>query len=294
MSGTLFESNIPGLKLLHRGKVRDIYDLDDRTMLIVATDRISAFDVVLPTPIQGKGAVLTSISNFWFKKFERLIPNHLTNTSLDSIIESAEVRQAMIDRSVVVRKIRALPIEAIVRGYLIGSGWQDYQRDRIVCGINLPKGLQQADKLPTPLFTPSTKATLGDHDINVDYTYVEKLLGRKYAEQVRHVSLAIYQKAASYAYERGIIIADTKFEFGLDDNEQLILIDEVLTPDSSRFWPTGTYAPNCSPPSYDKQFVRDYLETLDWDKTAPGPALPDEIVKQTMKKYQQVQRLLMN
>ena len=294
MSSTLFESNIPGLKLLHRGKVRDIYDIDEKTMLIVATDRISAFDVVLPTPIQGKGTVLTSISNFWFRKFKRLIPNHLTNASLASIIEDAKVRQAILDRSVVVRKMKALPIEAIVRGYLIGSGWQDYQRDGIVCGIHLPKGLQQADKLPTPLFTPSTKATLGDHDINVDYAYIVNLLGLTFAEQVRDISLEIYQQAASYAYDRGIIIADTKFEFGLDDDEQLILIDEVLTPDSSRFWPTGTYAPNCSPPSYDKQFVRDYLETLNWNKTAPGPTLPYEIVKQTMEKYQQVQRLLLN
>ncbi len=294
MSSTLFESNIPGLKLLHRGKVRDIYDIDGKTMLIVASDRISAFDVVLPTPIPGKGAVLTLISNFWFRKFERYVPNHLMNTSLASIIEDAGVRQALVNRSVVARKMKALQIEAIVRGYLIGSGWQDYQRDGSICGVRLPQGLQQADRLPAPLFTPSTKATLGNHDTNVDYTHIVNLLGRNLAEQIRDISLAIYQQAASYAFDRGIIIADTKFEFGLNDDEQLVLIDEVLTPDSSRFWPIETYAPNSSPPSYDKQFVRDYLETLGWNKTAPGPTLPDKIVKQTAEKYRHARCLLMD
>lgn len=294
MSITLFESKLPGLKLLHRGKVRDIYDLDEKTMLIVTSDRISAFDVVLPTAIPDKGTILTSISNFWFRKFRQLIPNHLTNISLETIIEDTQTRQAVSDRSVVVRKMTALPVEAVVRGYLSGSGWQDYQRNGLVCGIRMPKGLQQADKLPAPLFTPSTKARAGEHDINVDYAYIVNLLGHKLAELIREISLELYQQAAAYAHARGIIIADTKFEFGLDDTGQLVLIDEALTPDSSRFWPIDTYAPNTNPPSFDKQIVRNYLETLNWNKTAPGPILPDLIVRQTVEKYRQVQQLLIS
>jgi phosphoribosylaminoimidazole-succinocarboxamide synthase len=292
MPNTLFESNIPGLKLHHRGKVRDIYDLDQQSLLIVTSDRISAFDVVLPTPIPGKGALLTAISNFWFERFKHLIPNHLINLSLEVILEDAALRHSIRERSVIVRKLKPLPVEAIVRGYLSGSAWQEYQRHGELFAFHLPRGLRQADQLPTPLFTPSTKAAPGEHDINIDMPQLVKLLGRPLATQIQNVSLEIYRQAAAYAYTRGIIIADTKFEFGLDDEGRLVLIDEVLTPDSSRFWPIESYAPNRNPRSFDKQAVRDYLQTLQWDKSAPGPQLPPEIVNQTAERYRRAYQSL--
>jgi len=281
----VFETDLPHLKALHRGKVRDIYDVDDQHMLIVATDRLSAFDVVLPQPIPGKGEVLTRVANFWFQRTRDLIPNHLSDMPLDKVIPDAVMRGKLGDRALVVKKLKPLPVEAIVRGYIIGSGWKDYQQSGSVCGIQLPAGLQLADQLPAPIYTPSTKAALGDHDENIDYAATEKLLGPELARQVRDASLRIYTECAAYARERGIIIADTKFEFGLDENGTLHLIDEVLTPDSSRFWPADQYQPGISPPSFDKQFVRDYLETLDWDKTPPGPELPEEIIRKTAEKY---------
>lgn len=288
---SLFESSLTSLPLIQKGKVRDIYDVDDQHMLIVTTDRLSAFDVILPTPINGKGAVLTTVSNFWFHYFDDLIANHLSDIDLKSILSKDDFEQ-VAGRAIVVKKLRPLPIEAIVRGYLIGSGWKDYQATGAVCGISLLAGLQLADKLPTAIYTPSTKAEVGDHDINISYDETVSLLGESLAEQIRETSLQIYTAAAEYALERGIIIADTKFEFGLDDNDQLVLIDEVLTPDSSRFWPASNYEPGSSPLSFDKQYVRDYLETLDWDKTAPGPELPDDIVQHTAQKYHEAQRLL--
>ena len=293
MSGALFESDIPELELVHRGKVRDIYRVDDHHLLIVTTDRVSAFDVILPTPIPGKGQVLTALSNFWFHRTRSLILNHLTEYPLAAIIKRDEIFQALTNRVVIVKQLKALPVEAVVRGYLIGSGWKEYQRNGLVCGIDLPRGLQLADKLPAPIFTPSTKAAVGSHDINVTFADVVNIVGSEVAAQIRDVSVQIYRLAADYALKRGIIIADTKFEFGLDQNGKLTLIDEVLTPDSSRFWPAGTYRPGSSPPSFDKQFVRDYLETLDWDKTAPGPALPPEIVLKTAQKYRLAQQLLL-
>ena len=293
MREILFESDLRSLPLVARGKVRDIYAVGDDHLLIVTTDRLSAFDVVLPEPIPGKGAVLTAVSNFWFEHMADLVPNHLSDMPLEQVLPDAAEREQVEGRAVVVRKLKALPVEAIVRGYLIGSGWKDYQQTGAVCGIDLPAGLQQADKLPTPIFTPSTKAAVGDHDENIDFGRAEALLGKGLAALVRDVSLAIYSDAAAYARERGIIIADTKFEFGLDDDGQLYLIDEVLTPDSSRFWPADEYRVGTSPPSFDKQYVRDYLETLDWDKTAPGPHLPPEVVEQTAAKYREAQRRLM-
>ena len=293
MSGALFESDIPELELVHRGKVRDIYRVDDHHLLMVTTDRVSAFDVILPTPIPGKGQVLTALSNFWFHRTRSLIRNHLTEYPLAAIIKRDEIFQALTNRVVIVKQLKALPVEAVVRGYLIGSGWKEYQTNGLVCGIDLPRGLQLADKLPAPIFTPSTKAAVGSHDINVTFADVVNIVGSEVAAQIRDVSVQIYRLAADYALQRGIIIADTKFEFGLDQNGQLTLIDEVLTPDSSRFWPAGTYRPGSSPPSFDKQFVRDYLETLDWDKTAPGPALPPEIVLKTAQKYRLAQQLLL-
>ena len=271
MQDTLFESTIKSLPLLARGKVRDIYGVGDEHLLIVTTDRLSAFDVVLPDPIPGKGAVLTAVSNFWFARTADLVPNHLADIPLEQVLPDAAERAEVEGRAVVVRKLRALPVEAIVRGYLIGSGWKDYQSSGAVCGIALPPGLQLADRLPEAVFTPSTKADVGGHDINIDFNRVGELLGEGLAEQVRDVSLQIYTSCAAYALERGIIIADTKFEFGLDENDRLVLIDEVLTPDSSRFWPADSYRPGESPASFDKQYVRDYLETLDWDKTPPAP-----------------------
>lgn len=284
MQDVLFESDIKSLPLVARGKVRDIYAVGDDKLLIVTSDRLSAFDVILPDPIPGKGAVLTAVSNFWFERTRQLIPNHLVDQSLQDILTEDECQQVE-GRAILVQKMKALPVEAIVRGYLIGSGWKDYQQTGTVCGIPLPEGLQMADRLPEPIFTPSTKAEVGDHDINIDFAATVELLGQDLAEQVRDVSIAIYKEAAAYALERGIIIADTKFEFGVDGEGKLHLIDEALTPDSSRFWPVDEYQPGSSPPSFDKQFVRDYLETLNWDKTPPGPKLPDEIIHKTAEKY---------
>jgi phosphoribosylaminoimidazole-succinocarboxamide synthase len=292
MLDTLYESTIKSLPLLARGKVRDIYGVGDGHLLIVTTDRLSAFDVVLPDPIPGKGAVLTAVSNFWFARTAALVPNHLADIPLEEVLPDAAERAEVEGRAVVVRKLRALPVEAIVRGYLIGSGWKDYQASGAVCGIALPPGLQLAGRLPEAVFTPSTKADVGDHDINIDFDRVGELLGKGLAEQVRDVSLQIYTSCAAYALERGIIIADTKFEFGLDENDRLVLIDEVLTPDSSRFWPADSYRPGESPASFDKQYVRDYLETLDWDKTPPGPTLPAEVITNTAAKYREAQQRL--
>jgi phosphoribosylaminoimidazole-succinocarboxamide synthase len=282
---TLYESDVKSLKLIHRGKVRDIYEVDDRHMLIVTTDRLSAFDVILPDPIPGKGVVLTEVSNFWFHKMEYVIPNQLSDMTLEEAVPDEQERAPLLGRAIVVKRLKALPIEAIVRGYLIGSGWKDYQHSGGVCGIELPKGLQMADKLPEAIYTPSTKADVGEHDENIDFDSTVRLLGRELAEQVRDVSLQLYTEAADYAREHGIIIADTKFEYGIDEDGQLVLIDEALTPDSSRFWPADQYRPGISPPSFDKQFVRDYLEGLDWDKKAPGPKLPQDVIDITAEKY---------
>ncbi|MEZ5591576.1 MAG: phosphoribosylaminoimidazolesuccinocarboxamide synthase [Gammaproteobacteria bacterium] len=293
MNDVLFQSAIRSLPLRHRGKVRDVYEVDAEHLLIVASDRLSAFDVVLPTPIPGKGRVLTAVSNFWFQRFD-FIPNHLQlarKTLAEALPDPAE-RKPVEGRAVVARKLRALPVEAIVRGYLIGSGWKDYQRSGALCGLALPTGLRLADKLPEPIFTPSTKAAVGAHDENVSFEQVSQLIGQAHAEQMRAASIRIYREAAAYALERGLIIADTKFEFGIDENDQLVLIDELLTPDSSRFWPLDGYQPGVNPASFDKQFVRDYLETLDWDKTAPGPMLPDAILQQTAALYLEAQQRL--
>lgn len=289
---SLHTSNITSLPLLHKGKVRDIYDIDDNHMLIVTTDRISAFDVVMPNAIPGKGNILNEVTQFWLHKLEHIIPNHHSELALETVLPDADERCEVEHHAMVVKKLKALPVEAIVRGYLIGSGWKDYQATGAVCGIELPTGLQLADRLPEPIYTPSTKASVGSHDENVDFKTTEQLLGADIAAQVRDVSLKLYSEAAAYALERGIIIADTKFEFGLDKDGRLTLIDEVLTPDSSRFWPADEYKPGTSPVSFDKQFVRDYLETLDWNKTAPGPELPESIVTKTANKYQQAKKLL--
>ncbi len=294
LDSALYRSEIVSLPLANQGKVRDIYDVDAGHLLIVTSDRISAFDVVLPDPIPGKGRVLTTVSNFWFARTEQLIGNHLTGRSLDSIgLPEGEVNQ-LEGRAIVVKKLTPLPVEAIVRGYIIGSGWKDYQRSGAVCGITLPAGLQQAQQLPEPIFTPSTKAEAGEHDENISFEHAVELLGSDLAEKVRRLSLAIYQQAAEYARERGIIVADTKLEFGTDRNAELFLIDEVVTPDSSRFWPADSYRTGISPPSFDKQYVRDYLETLDWDKRAPGPALPEEVIRQTSAKYKEAQDRLLD
>ena len=289
----LFESELPHLKLLHRGKVRDVYEADADHLLIVTTDRLSAFDVILPNPIPGKGQVLTEVANFWFARTTHIIGNHLApELPLETVVPDEGQRAVLAGRAIVVRKLRALPIEAVVRGYLIGSGWKDYQRTGEVCGVPLPAGLRLADRLPEPIFTPATKAAVGDHDENIAYGRVVELLGQDLAEKVRSTALKLYEYAAAYALERGIIIADTKFEFGLDQAGRLVLIDEALTPDSSRFWPVASYAPGTSPPSFDKQFVRDYLETLDWNKRAPGPQLPPEVITRTADKYAEALRLL--
>ncbi len=290
----LHQSDIKSLPLLNRGKVRDIYDVDEDHMLIVTTDRLSAFDVILPDPIPNKGVILTTVSNFWFDKTQHIIANHLTDKTLDEVLPDAAERKTIEGRGIVVRKLNPLPVEAIVRGYLIGSGWNDYQKTGTVCGISLPEGLQQAQQLPQAIFTPSTKADVGGHDENISFEKTVSLLGQNMAEQVRDVSIKLYQEAAAYALERGIIIADTKFEFGTDKDGELVLIDEVLTPDSSRFWPVNEYEVGMSPPSFDKQYVRDYLETLDWDKTDPGPSLPEEVVQRTGEKYREAMNLLMN
>ncbi|MCF7984292.1 MAG: phosphoribosylaminoimidazolesuccinocarboxamide synthase [Thiohalocapsa sp.] len=288
----LYRSEIESLKLVARGKVRDIYAVDDAHLLIVASDRLSAFDVVLPQPIPGKGEVLTRVSNFWLARTADIVPNHLAGIDVADVVTDPTERAMLGDRATVVRKMTPLPVEAIVRGYLIGSGWKDYRRTGAVCGIALPPGLRQADRLPEAIYTPSTKAAAGDHDENVDFAHTEALIGAELAARLRDLSLAIYRQSAAYALERGIIIADSKFEFGVDDAGRLHLIDEVLTPDSSRFWPADEYAPGISPPSFDKQFVRDYLETLDWDKTPPGPELPPEIIRKTAAKYAEAEARL--
>ncbi len=284
---TVFNTSLTGLEMIHRGKVRDIYAIDDDHMLIVTTDRLSAFDVVLPDPIPHKGRVLTQISNFWFARTAHIVPNQLATVALDKVIRVPAELAQLRDRAVVVRRLKALPLEAVVRGYLIGSGWKDYQATGAVCGIRLPAGLRMADRLPEPIFTPATKAPSGQHDENISFEAAVDLLGEKVAREVRDTAIALYRFAADHALTRGIIIADTKFEFGHDAAGRLVLIDEVLTPDSSRFWPAATWQPGASPPSFDKQFVRDYLETLDWNKKAPGPRLPPEIIGKTSEKYRE-------
>lgn len=289
----LYESSLPHLKLLGRGKVRDMYEIDDSHLLIVTTDRMSAFDVIMPDPIPGKGQVLTQVSNFWFEKMQDIIPNHLSDElTLEQVIPDAALRQQVAGRAIIVKRLQPLPVEAIVRGYLIGSGWKDYLASGAVCGIELPKGLQQAQQLPEPIYTPSSKAEMGKHDQNINFADTVALMGQDIAEQVRDVSIKLYMTAAEYARQRGIIIADTKFEFGLDDNGKLYLIDEALTPDSSRFWPVEQYQIGISPPSFDKQYLRDYLETLDWNKTAPGPKLPAEVSQKCADKYREAQEKL--
>jgi len=285
----LYKANLKSLPLINSGKVRDIFSVDDEHMLIVTSDRISAFDVILPDPIPGKGCVLTTVSNFWFGHTEKIIRNHLCAISLEEVLPDESERAMVNGRTIVVRKLKPLPVEAIVRGYIIGSGWKDYLKTGSVCSIRLPEGMQQAQQLPEPLFTPSTKAEVGDHDENINFEATVDLIGLEMAEKVRDVSIRIYQDAADYALGRGIIIADTKFEFGIDENEELVLIDEALTPDSSRFWPADSYEIGVSPPSFDKQYVRDYLETLNWDKTPPGPSLPDEVIQNTAAKYKEAQ-----
>ena len=288
----VFETRIDNLELIGRGKVRDIYAIDDEHMLIVTTDRFSAFDVVFDEPIPRKGELLTEVSNFWFKRTEHLVRNHLSDLDLRDFVNAADYER-LRGRSIIVRRLETLPVEAIVRGYVIGSGWKDYQASGEICGIRLPVGLQQAAQLPEPIFTPSTKAEVGDHDINVGFDEVVAKIGADRANAIRDKSIEIYCQAADYARERGIIIADTKFEFGVDAAGELVLIDEILTPDSSRYWPADEYRVGISPPSYDKQFVRDYLETLDWDKTPPAPKLPPAIIEKTMQKYQQVRDILL-
>jgi phosphoribosylaminoimidazole-succinocarboxamide synthase len=292
VSAPLQESSLRSVPRMHRGKVRDIYALGDAHLLILTTDRLSAFDVILPRPIPGKGAVLTAVTEFWMKRFAGIIPNHLApEVRLAHYLKPDEIAQCA-GRVAVARKLKALPVEAVVRGYVIGSGWKDYQKTGAICGITLPKGLALAQQLPEPIFTPADKAPVGQHDENISFTEVEQRLGAKLAQQMRDAALRLYREAAAYARDRGIIIADTKFEFGVDDAGTLHLIDEVLTPDSSRFWPADTYRVGVSPPSFDKQFVRDWLETLDWDKKAPGPMLPDDIVEKTAAKYREAQRRL--
>jgi phosphoribosylaminoimidazole-succinocarboxamide synthase len=276
---------ITSLEHLASGKVRDIYRIDADRLLFVASDRLSAFDVVMPTLIPEKGCVLTQVAEFWFEQTSHIIPNHLLTTDISSLPLNAAEKNWLQGRSMVVKNLKVIPVEAIVRGYLVGSGWKEYQHSQSVCGINLPKGLKLADKLPEVLFTPSTKAAAGEHDENISYERLEKHIGQKYAGQIRDVSLELYRHAADFALQQGIIIADTKFEFGLDEQGQLYLIDEALTPDSSRFWPVDSYHPGMSPPSYDKQFIRDWLEATDWNKTAPAPDIPDDIVRQTQEKY---------
>jgi phosphoribosylaminoimidazole-succinocarboxamide synthase len=287
VAAPLYESTISSLPLLGRGKVRDIYALGGDRLLIVTSDRLSAFDVILPDAIPGKGRVLNEMSNFWFRKLAQIVPNHLSGTDPESVVAAGDEAAQVRGRAVVVKKLKPLPIEAVVRGYLIGSGWKDYQQTGAVCGIALPAGLKQADKLPEVIFTPATKAEAGTHDENIAFEQVEQLIGKALAAKVRDVSIRLYREAADHARECGIIIADTKFEFGTDDKGNLVLIDEALTADSSRFWPADQYRPGTSPPSFDKQFVRDYLETLDWDKTPPAPRLPAEVIAKTSKKYRE-------
>ena len=302
MATTLLEADLPGLPLRHRGKVRDVFDLPAGAggsdpahgplMLMVATDRLSAFDVVLPDPIPGKGEMLCQVSNFWFGKTAHIVPNHLTGIDVAAVLPAGVDPALYAQRSVVTKKLKPVPVEAIARGYLIGSGWKDYQRTGRVSGIGLPDGLRQAEQLPQPIFTPSTKAAVGDHDENIDFDTMVRTVGADLAEQVRDATLRLYEYAADYAAQRGILLADTKFEFGTDADGRLYVMDEMLTPDSSRYWPADEYAVGTSPPSFDKQFVRDYLETLDWDKTAPGPRLPADVITRTRAKYAEaLQRL---
>jgi len=290
----LFESSLTSLPLINKGKVRDLYDIDDKHLLIVTTDRVSAFDVILPTPIPGKGRILTETAQFWMKKATSILPNQLAEDLKVSDILSAEELAQVANRAMVVKKFKPLPIEAIVRGYLVGSGWKEYKKKGTVCGLELPEGLQKAQQLPEPLFTPSTKAEVGEHDENIAYEQVVELIGEDKAAQIKDYSIRLYQMAAEYAAERGIIIADTKFEFGEDEHGVIHLIDEALTPDSSRFWQASKYKVGKNPASFDKQFIRDYLDTLDWDKQAPGPELPIEIVDMTLQKYQEAQARLMD
>jgi phosphoribosylaminoimidazole-succinocarboxamide synthase len=282
----LYESNLKSLPRIGRGKVRDIYAVDSDKMMIVVSDRLSAFDVVLPDPIPDKGRVLTELANFWFEKLGHIVPNHLTGIDPESVVKDAAEKEQVRGRSIVVRRLKPYPVEAVVRGYLIGSAWKDYQRTGAVCGIRLPAGLAQAQKLPEPIFTPATKATSG-HDENISFERMCEMIGKPVAERIREVSLRLYREAADYAAGRGILIADTKFEFGADEQGDLVLIDEVLTADSSRFWPADQYKVGVSPPSYDKQYVRDYLETLDWDKTPPAPQLPPDVIARTSAKYRE-------
>ena len=287
MSQPLYESNLKSLPKIGSGKVRDIYAVGEDKMLIVTSDRLSAFDVILGDPIPEKGRVLTEMANFWFEKLGHIVPNHLTGIDPESLVPLGEEKAQVRGRSIVVRKLKPLPIEAVVRGYIIGSGWKDYQQTGAVCGIQLPKGLQQAAKLEEPIFTPATKAEMGEHDENISFEQMAKTIGAELAAKVREVSLKLYKEAADFAATKGIIIADTKFEFGLDDKNTLVLIDEVLTADSSRFWPASEYKVGISPPSFDKQFVRDYLETLTWDKKPPAPKLPAEVLAKTSEKYRE-------
>jgi phosphoribosylaminoimidazole-succinocarboxamide synthase len=286
LASSLLQTSIKSLKLIHQGKVRDIYDIDDKTMLLVSSDRLSAFDVILPTGIENKGAMLTQMANFWFEKLGHIVPNHLTGIAPESVVAADEVAQVK-GRAVVVKKLKPLPLEAIVRGYLVGSGWKEYQQKGTLCDIALPAGLQLAQKLPAPLFTPSSKAAVGEHDENISIAQVEALIGKDMTTQVAKAAIALYSEAAAYALTKGIIIADTKFEFGLDNNGVLHVMDEVLTPDSSRFWPAESYQVGANPPSYDKQYVRDWLESCGWNKKPPAPTLPPEVAARTAAKYQE-------
>ncbi len=288
----IHQTSIQSLPLIHRGKVRDLYAVGDHHLLMIASDRLSAFDVILPQPLPGKGRLLTTVSLFWFNLLDDIVPNHLSDLQLHEVLpDPAEYAQAE-GRCMLVKRLRALPIEAVVRGYIIGSGWKDYQRSGQICGIDLPADLRIAERLPEPIFTPASKAEAGDHDENIGFDKVVDTIGGALAEQVRSISIALYRRASDYARERGIIIADTKFEFGLDENDRLVLMDELLTPDSSRFWPADAWRAGHNPPSFDKQFVRDYLETLDWNKTAPGPTLPPEVMDKALGKYREIVSLL--
>jgi phosphoribosylaminoimidazole-succinocarboxamide synthase len=291
LSQPLIQSSIKSLKLIHQGKVRDIYEIDEKTMLLLSTDRLSAFDVILPTGIANKGAMLTQMANFWFEKLKHIVPNHLTDVMPESVVAKDEVGQVK-HRAVVVKKLKPLPIEAIVRGYLVGSGWKEYQEKGTVCGISLPEGLQLAQKLPEPLFTPSSKAAVGEHDENISISQVEALVGKELAAKIAKVAIQLYVQAAEYALTRGIIIADTKFEFGLDEQGVLHVMDEVLTPDSSRFWPADSYKLGANPPSYDKQYVRDWLEGIHWNKSPPAPMLPEDVAGRTSEKYMEAFEIL--
>ena len=289
----LHESNLSSLPLIHRGKVRDLYAVDEQHLLIVQTDRLSAFDVILPNPVPGKGEVLTTLSNFWFAKLGHILPNHLSGIKPEEVVKTEADRAQIKGRAFVVKRLRALPIEAIVRGYLVGSGWKEYKKSGTVCGIQLPAGMQEAQQLPQPIFTPSTKAAVGEHDENISFDEVVKLLGAARAAEVRSAALALYTQAAEYAASKGIIIADTKFEFGVDDSGKLYLIDEALTPDSSRFWPAESYRVGSNPPSFDKQFVRDWLEASGWNKQPPAPQVPAEVLQKTADKYHEALQRLM-